>query len=246
MGDTILMAGAVGESETEFRIVGYYETRLTGEGALGSLKIYGALLRLSELQGILAYEDIKEEDRADTLSLSLEPATDVDAFLDKFKAAYPEYAEDIKTKKEMIADASQYSAMSSVFYQVIGSVALIISLLFVASIMIMAVYERTNEIGMMRAIGISRKTIFLEIFTEGFVIVIMGALLGLIPGYFGSIALGNYMASSIGINQTFTAFTPEMIKNALLEVIILGSLFTLYPAWKASKMNILEALKYTG
>ncbi len=246
VGDTIHIMGAIGEQEREFRIVGYYDTGLTGGGAIGSLKIYGALMRLSELQEIVAYRDIKERDRASSISISLDPKTPTENFLAKFERAYPEYSEDVKTRSEMVADAEQYSAVSTVFYQAIGSIALIISLLFVASVMIMSVYERTNEIGMMRAIGISRKTIFLEILGEGLVLVVMGALLGLIPGYFGSIALGNYISSSIGIKESMTAFTPEMIMNALMEVIVLGSLFTLYPAWKASRMNILEALKYTG
>ena len=121
-----------------------------------------------------------------------------------------------------------------------------ISLLFVASVMIMSVYERTNEIGMMRAIGISRRTIFAGTFGEGLFLVIIGALLGLIPGYFGSVVFGNYMAASIGISESFTAFTPSMIVNALFEVIVLGSIFTIYPSWKAARMNILDALKHTG
>lgn len=246
IGDDIGIMGALGEKEHVFRIVGYYETELTGGGALGSLKIYGAVMRLSELQDIVSYRDIRDNDRADSLSISLYPDADIPAFLERFKDAYPEYSEDVKTRADMIADATQYSAVSTVFYQAIGSVPLLISLLFVASIMIMSVYERTNEIGMMRAIGISRKTIFLDIFFEGLAMVLIGALLGLIPGYFGSIFFGNYMASSIGLKDSLTAFTPDMIINALMEVIVLGSLFTLYPAWKASRMNILEALKYTG
>ena len=54
------------------------------------------------------------------------------------------------------------------------------------------------------------------------------------------------MASSVGINESFTDFTGTMVINALAEVIILGSLFTIYPSMKAARMNILDALKHTG
>ena len=185
IGDTIKIAGAIGEPETEFRIVGRYETGFTGGGMIGDMKIYMGIMRLSELQSLVAYRDIEMSDRSDGISISLDPMTDTDAFVDELKASYPEYEGGIKTKQDLIVDAEEYSAVSSAFYQAIGSVALIISLLFVASVMIMSVYERTNEIGMMRAIGISRRTIFWGTFTEGLILVVIGAVLGLIPGYFG-------------------------------------------------------------
>ncbi len=246
VGDTIMMAGAIGEPERSFHVVGEYDTGFTGGGMIGDMKIYVAIMRLSELQDLVAYRDIKVSDRADSMSISLDPMAGMDDFVSQLKKAYPDYADGIKTKDDLIVDAQEYSSVSSAFYQAIGSVALVISLLFVASIMIMSVYERTGEIGMMRAIGISRRTIFRGTFTEGLLLVVIGALLGLIPGYFGSVAFGNYMASSVGISESFTAFTPEMIIKALTEVIILGSLFTIYPSMKAARMNILDALKHTG
>ncbi len=245
-GDTIKIAGAIGEPEREFRIVGRYETGFTGGGMIGDMKIYMGMMRLSELQDLAAYRDLRISDRADSMSVSLDPMADTKEFVKELKDAYPDYADGIKTKEDMIVDAQEYSAVSTAFYQAIGSVALVISLLFVASVMIMSVYERTNEIGMMRAIGISRRTIFMGTFAEGLLLVTIGAILGLIPGYFGSVAFGNYMASSVGINESFTAFTPEMIENALIEVIVLGTLFTIYPSWKAARMNILDALRHTG
>jgi putative ABC transport system permease protein len=108
----------------------------------------------------------------------------------------------------------------------------------------MAVIERTNEFGMMRAIGISKKTIFTQTLLESLTIVVIGTLIGLIFGYFGSEALGNYISSSLGIQEEFTAFTETLIIRSILLVISIGTLISLYPAWSASRKNIVEALRY--
>jgi putative ABC transport system permease protein len=110
--------------------------------------------------------------------------------------------------------------------------------------MIMSIFERTNEFGMMRAIGVSKKTLFVQTLLESMVLVVAGAIVGLIFGYFGSNALGDYLRSLTGINREFTAYTPELIMQSLFLVIVFGTLISLYPAWQASRKKVVEALRF--
>ena len=229
-------------------IKGIFNTPYVGGGALDKIVNGFAIIHLSELQDMLAGE-AKENDMASQISVSLTEESrsstqKTEKFASKLKEDYPYY--NIITKTDQIRTMEEQTAISRGFYWGIGLVALTISLLFVMCIMIMAVYERTNEIGMMRAIGISTKTIFAEVFVESLLIVILGAFLGLIPGYFGAEYLGIYTSHSLGVSINITAFTPGLIANSLLTIIITGSLASLIPAWKSTRIEITKALKHIG
>jgi putative ABC transport system permease protein len=188
----------------------------------------------------------EEDDLISSISISLaEGNKDVEAAREialDIKDSYPFY--NVVTKEDRLDYVSSQMELARIFYTAIGSVSMIIGLLFVACIMIMSVYERTNEFGMLRAIGISRKTIFIQILAESMVLVVLGAIIGLIFGYFSSRALGDYLRSVSGFNQDFTAFTPQLIFQSLLIIIVFGTFISLYPAWKAARKNVLDALRF--
>ena len=76
------------------------------------------------------------------------------------------------------------------------------------------------------------------------VLVVTGAVIGLVVGYFSSQALGDYLRAVSGFNQEFTAFTPQLIIQSLLIIIVFGTFISLYPAWKAARKNVLDALRF--
>lgn len=249
VGDKILISSVsifdftnVSEAHV-FTVEGIFKTDLKGSGVL---KIFQGfiVLHLSELQDILGGK-YKDYDMISGLSLSLtqekKGSGNVERIALDLKERYPYYQ--ILTKKDKIRQVERETAMSNAVYMAIGIVALIIGLLFVISIMLMSIFERTNEIGVMRAIGISRKHIFTQIFLESLLIVLIGALIGLLPAYYGSILISNFISESYGIDMEFTAFTPELIARSMIEIVGIGSLASLFPAWRTMKIEIVEALR---
>ena len=129
------------------------------------------------------------------------------------------------------------------FFIAIGGVSLMIGLLFVACVMFMTILERTNEIGMLRAIGISKRTIFLQILAESIIIVIIGAAVGIVPGYFGSLWGADYIRTTVGTSETIVLFSLPAVGQLFVEVILLGGLVSIFPAWRAMSMDIIRSLK---
>lgn len=201
------------------------------------------IMHLSELQSLL---NLTANDVITSVSVSLDDEhKDVKAARDvalNIKDDYPFYS--VATKEDRLDSIADELSLAQLLYTAIGSVSMIIGLLFVTCIMIMSVFERTNEFGMMRAIGISKKTIFKQTLLESMVLVIIGAGIGLVFGYFGSVATGDWIRETSGLNRDFTIFTPNLVITSMIIVIGFGSLISIYPAWQASRKKILDALRF--
>ncbi len=234
-----------------FTVFGIFKTNLMG----GYFEDYVdgiVILHLSELQTILGDDVVKIgnqtiiTDTVETLAISLSPnrpsgnsPKDI-AF--GIQEKYPLL--DVLTKEEQLERLEEQNAMTNVFYTAISIVAIIIGLLFVACIMLISVYERINEIGTLRAIGVSKFTIFRWVILESLLLIILGVLIGFLPGYFGSELLGDYISNSIGISHDLTAFSPNLILSAFAGMLVLGTLISLIPAIQAIRMNVAEALAF--
>ncbi len=225
-----------------FRIIGTITT-IFSEDLFVDIDIGIIIMHLSELQSLL---NLTANDVVSSVSISLEDDhKDVNAARDiaqNIKEQYPFYS--VATKEDRLDSIADELSLAQLLYTAIGSVSMIIGLLFVACIMIMSVFERTNEFGMMRAIGISKKTIFIQTLLESMVLVIIGAGIGLVFGYYGSVATGNWLRETSGLNRDFTIFTPNLVIISMIIVIGFGSLISIYPAWQAARKKILDALRF--
>ncbi len=142
---------------------------------------------------------------------------------------------------------------------------IILIILFVAAMgivntMLMAVFERTREIGMLAALGMRRGEILELIVLEGGFIGILGSLLGCLLGGLGGWYLqakGLSMAALAGEGMAKVAasiyplknvFYGELSAHILVQTFILGTLVSVaasfYPAWKATRLNPIEALRH--
>lgn len=226
-----------------FQIIGTISTILSDEGIFKGIDLGVVVMHLSELQELI---NLTAKDVITSVSISIaEGHKDVEtsrAIAKDIKTQYPFYM--VMTKEDRLKSVQDQLVLARLFYTAIGSVSMLIGLLFVACIMIMSIFERTNEFGMMRAIGISKKTIFYQTLMESMVLVVTGAFIGLIFGYFGSQALGDYLRSSTGLNQEFTAFTPQLLIQSLLLIICFGTLISIYPAWTAARKKVVEAMRF--
>jgi putative ABC transport system permease protein len=235
--------------EVEMTVVGFFDHEFSGLGYFGDLSF--AVLHLGELQTLtgLAVEGDGGSptvvDLADGLSIALTDEA-VNAGVEgevakRIKDGYEEYSDDVFTKEDQLELLRQESRLAEVFYIAVGSVSMLIGLLFVATIMIVSVLERTREIGMLRAIGISRRTVFVQILTESMVLVLLGALIGIPFGYYGAVWAAGSISENIGVSIDL-GFSVVFVLRAIFYVLVIGALFAMYPAYTAVRMNIVKAI----
>src|SRR5436190_8759265 len=126
----------------------------------------------------------------------------------------------------------------------VAAIAVIVALIGVINTILMSVYERTAEIGIMKALGARRGSIFELIWLETLMICAIGALAGSVMAVIGS-GLGEKAIKAIadlGVSGSVVHITPAVIGYAVLGAVVLGFFGGLYPAWRASSMRPVEAI----
>ena len=146
---------------------------------------------------------------------------------------------DALTSTDIARQASEIVGQVTVFTIGIGAVAALVGGLGIMNTMIMSVLERRREIGVMKAIGARRRKILLHFMTEALLISAIGGAIGIGLGIFMSRALGAVLGFFSG-----AVITWELVAGSFLFAIILGLSGGFYPAWKAAKLDPVEALRY--
>ena len=121
------------------------------------------------------------------------------------------------------------------------ALAVFIALIGVTNTMTLSVFERTREIGLLRAVGLSRKQTRRMIRSEASIIAVFGAVLGIIIGLFFAWAI----IQALG-EEGFDSFVIPFGTLALWIVVtgVLGVVFAAFPAWRASRLDVLEAIAH--
>jgi len=126
------------------------------------------------------------------------------------------------------------------FVWIISLVSVAIGGLGVLNTLLMSVSERTREIGTLRAVGWSQRRVLRLILSEGVLISFLGGLIGLGLGVAGAEILIRFAPRG----TLSTAYAPQVFVQAFAVALGLGVLGSLYPAWRASRLSPIEALKY--
>jgi len=144
------------------------------------------------------------------------------------------------------------------FFTIIGLTALLAGGFGVVNTMMMSISERTREIGALKAIGAKRSQIMGIFMSEALLIGVIGGFVGVgigllfcwvLPSFTGAATTSRFGGRAGGAGGLFggalnAAPTPEIVLLSLGLGVIVGVLSGIYPAWRASKMNPVEALRH--
>ncbi|MFH1254052.1 MAG: ABC transporter permease [bacterium] len=135
----------------------------------------------------------------------------------------------------MLKAAGKASSTFSLFLFIVALIALLIGGIGVMNIMLVSVSERTQEIGIRMAVGANEKTIRMQFLFEALTLCSIGGVIGLILGVIIPIIASKFTG-------WYVIITPSSILTAVLTIIFVALIFGFYPAYKASKLNPIDAL----
>jgi ABC-type lipoprotein release transport system permease subunit len=221
-GDTIRI------QERVFRIVGIYETGAT-------LEDNGAVLPLPDAQELLGrlrqvsifYVQLKDAGLRDRVE----------------RSAARRWPQLTVSGTDTFADKQLMGDMMKAMVWIIAGLAIVIGGVSMMNAQLMAVIERTREIGVLRSVGWRRTRILTMILGESLLLSILGGLLGILIGW---LLVNGFEEFAGFFGASSDSVTPDLILQAILVVIVLGFLGGFYPAWRASRLLPVEALRYEG
>ena len=158
------------------------------------------------------------------------------AALDKQLADFPNAK--VQTRSEFVDN--QISGLSSVLnvLYVLLALSVVVSLFGIVNTLVLTVFERTREVGMLRAVGMTRRQVRRMVRHESVITAEIGGVLGILLG----IALGALLVARVDFID-FTLPVGQLVVFALAAILV-GVLAAIFPARRAARLNILQALQY--
>jgi putative ABC transport system permease protein len=149
--------------------------------------------------------------------------------------------------------ALRYHQVRELFGRIFAVLTLIVSIMVVFGItntMTMAIFERTREIGTIMALGTRARGVITMFVLEGVALGVLGGVAGLLLGIGlaqAITALGIQLPPPPGSTRGFAVqifVVPEVLGQAFRLSLITAALASLYPAWRAARLNVVEALRH--
>ena len=219
VGEAFRLEGAT------YRVSGIYETGTSFEDG-------GAVMSLSDAQRLF-----DQRYQVSYFNLRVNDKTRIDAIRNEIEDRWPKLAAtrsgEQTRQTEMLGMYRSFGFYMGIFAVLVGGLGMMNSTL-------MSVFERTREIGVLRAIGWRRRRVIVMILGESVIVALLGGVVGVGVGY----GLTEAIKLSPAVSSMLTgAYTIDIFVRALGLSIGLGILSGLYPAWRASKLLPAEAMR---
>jgi ABC-type lipoprotein release transport system permease subunit len=245
VGDRITIAGSSAHEQTRQRtmtIVGIYDV---GVPSVEKTTIYMSLAEAQQLFGL--------DGQVTEVVISLKQIGQEPAVMSAINNLAPGY--EVESWETSIPDLKQTLDMKTGVMSVFGVFMLGIAAIGILNLLLMAVFERTREIGIIGALGLRPSQIMLMFLLEGILIGLLGAAFGAILG-----STFNWIFSVVGLDYSqfadlteytalingsiYTQLVPLKVLQHAFTVAIIAALAALYPAYEASRREPAEALHY--
>jgi putative ABC transport system permease protein len=130
----------------------------------------------------------------------------------------------------------------------IAAIAIIIALIGVINTILMSVFERTKDIGVMKALGASKLDIFRIIWLETTLICAIGGILGDLLAVLGGVFVEKLIKSILPYAPSgrLVDISPDLLVYSIIGAVLTGLIAGIYPAWRACTMRPVEAIRSAG
>lgn len=143
----------------------------------------------------------------------------------------------ISTSKDQLRNAEEILKNITILVIITATISLIVGGIGIMNIMLVSVSERTREIGIRMAIGAKSRDIMIQFLAESLLLSSLGGLIGIIFGLIINLII-------VFIIEWIFVFSFVSILISFFFTTAVGIIFGFYPAWKASKLNPIDALRY--
>jgi putative ABC transport system permease protein len=150
---------------------------------------------------------------------------------------HPNNPFEIRTQTELIQTSNSVSGIVNLLLTSLAGVSLAVGGIAIMDIILVAVSERTREIGVRRAVGADRASILSQFLLESIVLSLVGGMIGVV------LAVATSAIAGLAL-RWHTPILPGSIAIALLSATMVGILSGIYPARQASGLNVVDALRF--
>jgi len=227
----------------EFKVIGVVEKRGTqlfeNQDALSFIPISTAQKIMLGVNYIsLARVQIDAEENTD------QAVADIGALLrDRHKLGKNEPDDfSIRPQTQAIEIFSSITDSLTYFLAAIAAISLLVGGIGIMNIMLIAVVERTREVGLRKALGAKNKNILSQFLAEAIVVTLSGGIVGVIFGILISFLVA-ILARQLGFEWDLIISYKAILLSCSISILI-GLIFGIYPAERAAKLNPIEALRY--
>jgi putative ABC transport system permease protein len=142
----------------------------------------------------------------------------------------------IQSMSDIVETLSEASGTMTLLLGAIAGISLLVGGIGVMNIMLVSVLERTREIGILKALGAKERDIWSQFLIEAAFLTLAGGIIGIMGGWGIS-----WLINNMGV--TSTVVTSDIVILAVSVSVAIGLFFGFYPAWNASRLNPIEALR---
>jgi len=148
----------------------------------------------------------------------------------------------IMSMEELASSLATATGTMTLLLGAIAGISLLVGGIGVMNIMLVSVLERTREIGIRKALGARERDIWIQFLLEAAFLTFAGGIIGVGVGW-GAAYLVPILAPTMGMGEMTTLVTADIVILAVSVSVGIGLFFGFYPAWNASRLNPIEALR---
>ena len=164
-------------------------------------------------------------------------AADGDVAVRTAMEAFPQA--NVETNAEFLASQEAQINQLLIIITMLLAFAILIAILGISITLALGVFERTREIGLLRAVGMNKRQIRRSVRWEAVIVSAFGAIVGIVLGTFLGVVLSLAVPDDV-ISKL--AFNPLIIGLILISAVVAGLFAAVYPSFKASNMDVLDAI----